>query len=54
MRYQNKRFKFASTNGKLTGISVINAERIIWKTKNNVSSIVHFSLDKYTLSLVTF
>ena len=46
-------FSGASTKGKLCGISVLNATRIILK-KMNVSFIVNFCLGKYNFNHVTF
>ena len=45
--------KGTSTNGKLTGISVLNVKKTIPK-KINVSFIVPFCLSKYRFSFDTF
>ena len=45
--------KFQKTNGKLTGISILNAKGTILK-KINVSFIVHFCIDKYSFNLYKF
>ena len=50
--YQKCIFRGASTNGKLSGIRVLNAKKGTILKKINVSFIVHFWFGKY--SLVTF
>ena len=51
--YQISSFRGASTNGKLTGISVLNAKLTVLK-KINVLFTIHFCLSKSNYSLDTF